>query len=72
MPKVLITIEEHLCRNVWVDVPQEVIDDKDTSAMFEAAEDLYDSGQIVLTADDHNCTLMAVSDDRFPTEFIEI
>lgn len=54
MSKVKVSIEEHLCRTIEIDVPSEL----DTDEAMEYAEckarEMYDDKEIILDADDHN------------------
>lgn len=66
MAKVKVTIEEHLTKEVEIEVPQSVIDDNDASAVIRKATEMYENGEIVLTADDFSgVKLIAITDDEF-------
>lgn len=73
MPKVKVTIEEHLSKTVEIEVSQEAFDEYDTEAAIQKAMEMYVNGEIVLTADDFNGTkLIAVTDENFSnTEWCE-
>lgn len=54
MSKVKVSIEEHLCKTIEIEVP-DCFDE--TSAMIYAdkkAKQMYRDKEIILTADDHN------------------
>lgn len=51
--KVSVFIEEHLCREVIIDVPTNDIDEAMELAE-EQAKEMYENEEIVLTADDFN------------------
>jgi hypothetical protein len=66
MPKVKVTIEEHLSKTVEIEVSQEVFDDRNTDVVISKVIDMYANGEIVLTADDFNGTkLIAITDEEF-------
>jgi hypothetical protein len=66
MPKVKVTIEEHLSKTVEVEISQEAFDEYDTEAAIQKAMEMYLNEEIVLTSDDFNGTkLIAVTDDEF-------
>lgn len=66
MPKVKVTIEEHLSKTVEIEVSQEVFDNEDTDAVISKAVEMYANGGIVLTPDDFNgVKLIAVTDEEF-------
>lgn len=73
MPKVKVTIEEHLSKTVEIEISQEAFDEYNTDAAIQKAMEMYVNGEIVLTADDFNGTkLIAVTDDEFAeTEWTE-
>lgn len=51
--KVSVFIEEHLCKEVIIDVPTNNTDEAMEIAEKQAKE-MYDNGEIILTADDFN------------------
>lgn len=66
MPKVKVTIEEHLSKTVEIEVSQEVFDNGDTDAVISKAMEMYVNEEIVLTPDDFNGTkLIAITDEEF-------
>ena len=66
MAKVKVTIEEHLTKEVEIDVPDSVIEDNDTEAVIQKAREMYDNGEIVLTPDDFSgIKLIAITDEEF-------
>ena len=66
MAKVKVTIEEHLTKEVEIEVPQSVIDDDDAYAVIQKATEMYENGEIVLTSDDFSgVKLIAITDDEF-------
>lgn len=64
MAKVSVFIEEHLCREITVDIPNE----SDVSSRMDAAERLVrkglESGDVVLTADDFNGQRLIMVQDK--------
>ena len=70
MAKVKVAIEEILCKTFEVEVPDEVIADKDTWTVLEKAKDMYYNGEIILTSDDFSgAKNIAIVDDRMETEW---
>lgn len=66
MAKVKVTIEEHLTKEVEIEVPDSVIEDNDTEAVIQKATEMYDNGEIVLTSDDFSgIKLIAITDEDF-------
>jgi hypothetical protein len=66
MTKVKVTIEEHLTKEVEIEVPDSVIEDNDTEAVIQKATEMYDNGEIVLTSDDFSgIKLIAITDEDF-------
>lgn len=54
MSKVSVFIEEHLCKEIIVDVPDGMDIDDAMDYAEKRVKEQYDNGDIVLTADDHN------------------
>ena len=60
--KVKVFIEEHLCKEIVIEVPEYVPDEMDYAEQM--AKQMYENEEIVLTADDYNGTrLMMVQDE---------
>ena len=74
MSKVVVFIEEHLCKEVEIEVPNEL----DTDEAMEYAEnkmkEMYKNEEIVLTADDYNGnTLYLIKhEDGTETDWIDM
>jgi hypothetical protein len=73
MAKVKVTIEEHLTKEVEIEVPDSVIENDDTDAVLNKAIEMYNNEQIVLTADDFSgVKLIAITDENLSeTEWME-
>ena len=56
MSKVKVSIEEHLCRTIEIEVPSIFDDDEDGAMMYaeKKAKEMYHNKEIILDADDHN------------------
>lgn len=66
MAKVKVTIEEHLTKEVEIEVPDSVIEDNDTEAVIQKASEMYNNGEIALTSDDFSgIKLIAITDENF-------
>lgn len=64
MKKVKINIEEHLNKEIIIEVPDNV-EDPEAYADEKVAQ-MYRNGEIVLTSDDYNgVTLMSVGDSEY-------
>ena len=64
MTKVKVAIEEHLCKEVEIEVPDSVVASDDVEAVLKKAIEMYENEEIVLTADDFNgIRLIAITDD---------
>lgn len=69
MKKVKVSIEEHLCRTIEIEVPDDVNDALEYAE--EKAKEMYFNEEIVLTADDFNgqrC-MMVEDEDGFATSW---
>ena len=71
MKKVKVFIEEHLCKEIIIEVPEYAYDVMELAEI--KAKQMYENEEIVLTADDFNGTrLMMVQDeDGHATEWFE-
>lgn len=70
MAKVKVAIEEILCKVFEVEVPDEVLEERDTWTILEKAKNMYYDEEVVLTSDDFSGTKnIAIVDDRCPTEW---
>lgn len=66
MAKVKVTIEEHLTKEVEIEVLDSVIEDNDTEAVIQKASEMYNNREIVLTPDDFSgVKLIAITDAAF-------
>ena len=54
MSKVSVFVEEHLCREIIIDVPDELDTDDAMDYAEKKVKEKYDNKEIILTADDHN------------------
>lgn len=64
MKKVKVNIEEHLNREINIEIP-DGIEDPEAYADEKVAQ-MYRDGEIVLTSDDYNgVTLMSVGDSEY-------
>ena len=72
MAKVKVTFEETLSKEIEIEVPQELIDNKDTDTILNKAIDLYNKEEIVLTGDNCTASCVAVTEENLETHFIEI
>lgn len=69
--KVNVSIEEHLCKTVTIEVPDNVEDALEYAE--EKAKEMYSNEEIVLTADDFNgqrC-MMAEDENGFATNWFD-
>jgi hypothetical protein len=70
MAKVKVAIEEILCKVFEVEVPDEVLEEKDTWTILEKAKNMYYDEEVVLTSDDFDgIKNISIVDDRCPTEW---
>ena len=53
MIKVKVGIEEHLTRLFEIEVPADLVKNRDTGAILDEVAAAHDRGEIVLTADDY-------------------
>jgi hypothetical protein len=64
MKKIKVNIEEHLNKEIYIDVPDDVIESE--AYADEKVAQMYRNGEIVLTSDDYNgVTLMSVEDSEY-------
>ena len=64
MKKVKVNIEEHLNREIYIDVPED-IEDPEVYAEEKTAE-MYGNGELILDADDYNgITLISINDSEY-------
>lgn len=64
MKKIKVNIEEHLNKEIYIDVPDDVIEPE--AYADEKVAQMYRNGEIVLTSDDYNgVTLMSVEDSEY-------
>lgn len=64
MKKVKVNIEEHLNKEINIEIPDGVEDPEEYAA--EIVEKMYKDGEIILTADDFNgITLLSVGDSEY-------
>lgn len=64
MKKVKVNIEEHLNREIYIDVPED-IEDPEIYAEEKAAE-MYGNGELILDADDYNgINLISINDSEY-------
>ena len=71
MSKVKVFIEEHLCKEVEIEVPNDVDDAMEWAE--EKAKEMYENEEIILTADDFNgqrC-MMVQDEDGHETEWFD-
>ena len=62
--KVKVAFEEHLCKVVEVEDPELAVKVKDSDEIIEKAIEMYNKGEVVLTADDFNgVRLISIRDD---------
>lgn len=54
--KVKVSIEEHLCKTIEIEVPDCLEEDEDAAMIYadKKAKQMYHDKEIILTADDHN------------------
>lgn len=66
MPKVKVSIEEHLSKTVEIEVPQSVVDNGDSDSVIQKAIQMYENEEIVLTSEDFSgIKLIAITDEDF-------
>jgi hypothetical protein len=66
MAKVKVTIEEHLTKEVEIEVPDSIVEGNDSEAVIQKAREMYNNGEIVLTTDDFSgIKLIAITDEDF-------
>lgn len=53
MAKIKVNIEEHLCKTVKIEVPDNLDEDEQEELAENIAHDMYNDGRITLTADDY-------------------
>ena len=73
MAKVSVFIEEHLVKEVVVDVPDELNMDERMTKAEELVRERFDNGDVVVTTDDYSGTrLIMIHDHRanFETEWV--
>lgn len=72
MVKVRVAIEEHLSKEVLIDVPESWVSERQTDMIIDKAVELYDNGEITLTADDFNgVKLIAILEEGLESEWEE-
>lgn len=52
--KVKVSIEEHLCKTIEIEVPDNLDEDEAMEYAEDKAREMYKNEEIILTADDHN------------------
>ncbi len=72
MAKVKVTFEETLTKEIEIEVPQELIDSKDTNKILDKAIEMYNNKEVVLTGDNCTASYVAVTEENLETHFIEI
>lgn len=64
MKKVKVNIEEHLNKEIYIDIP-EGIEDPEAYAEEKVAK-MYGNGELILDADDYNgITLISINDSEY-------
>jgi len=72
MAKVKVTFEETLSKEIEIEVPQELIDSKDTNKILDKAIEMYNNEEIVLTGDNCTASYVAITEEYLETHFVEI
>lgn len=74
MSKVVVFIEEHLCKEVEIDAPNELDTDEAMEYAEEKVKEMYKNEEIILTADDYNGnTLYLIKhEDGTETDWIDM
>lgn len=54
MSKVKVSIEEHLCKTIEIEVPDNLDENEAMEYAENEAREMYKNEEIILTADDHN------------------
>ena len=74
MKKVKVYIEEHLCKEVEIEVPDNLNVDERIELAEEKAREMYRNEEIILTSDDYTTTLVCAFDMEtdISTEWNEI
>lgn len=52
--KVKVSIEEHLCKTIEIEVPNNLDENEAMEYAEDEAREMYENEEIILTADDHN------------------
>lgn len=52
--KVKVSIEEHLCKTIEIEVPDNLDENEAMEYAENEAREMYKNEEIILTADDHN------------------
>ena len=52
--KVKVSIEEHLCKTIEIEVPNNLDENEAMEYAENEAREMYKNEEIILTADDHN------------------
>lgn len=54
MSKVKVSIEEHLCKTIEIEAPDNLDENEAMEYAENEAREMYENEEIILTADDHN------------------
>lgn len=66
---VKVTLEEHLAKELDIEIPDNISDDDANDYALEKAEEMYKNKEIVLTKDDYNGNTLVSSES---TEWYQI
>jgi hypothetical protein len=72
MAKVKVIFKEVLSKEIEIEVPQELIDNKDTNKILDKAIEMYNNEEIVLTGDNCISAHVAITEEYLETHFVEI
>lgn len=61
--KVKVCIEEHLCKEIEIECPDDMENDDRLNYAEEKVKEMYDNEEIVLTSDDYNGITLINAED---------
>jgi hypothetical protein len=71
MAKITVVLEELISESFEIDVPQELIDDKNGSKIIDIAIDMYNKKDLTVCKDNVIASYVAIDDPDFPNHFTE-